>query len=324
MLFEILAVATAFFVGFAMKRGGLCTYAAVLQLVHQRRFERLVLFLGVAAWATAVLLPLHRFWEETFALSPTHGAYMNTLVFGTILGVGAFLNRGCFFGTFVALVGGNLNYLATLLGLVVGVGASYLYSGNLIQNGPILSPVAQESIQGFVWWTVALLFALFLAALVHLGRMRSLKSAMGLARVHAARHILIVVIGVGGAVLYGAVEGWSYSGVLHDATLKWLDESRAGVRKEAFYTMSGMVAGGIVAAIAAKSFKWVTLRPRLFFENFLGGTLMGSASFFLPGGNDALLLQGIPSLAPHAFTGYAAMLVSMWFLVKSFRPNHDL
>jgi len=36
---------------------------------------------------------------------------------------------------------------------------------------------------------------------------------------------------------------------------------------------------------------------------------------FVPGGNDGLLLNGIPALAPHALAGFVSMLASMLALL---------
>ena len=132
MLFSLVVIIISFLVGFAMKRGGLCTYAAVVQIVHEKRLERLMLFLGATAWATLIVLPLYWLMPNKFSLSLTHHHTQIALLGGAILGMGAFLNKGCFFGTFVQLVSGNLNYLATLLGLSAGVIITHQYLNNLI------------------------------------------------------------------------------------------------------------------------------------------------------------------------------------------------
>ena len=59
MLTTLAIVLVSFLVGFAMKRGGLCTYAAVIQIVHHKKIERMMVFLGAAAWATLIVLPLY-------------------------------------------------------------------------------------------------------------------------------------------------------------------------------------------------------------------------------------------------------------------------
>ena len=39
--------------------------------------------------------------------------------------------------------------------------------------------------------------------------------------------------------------------------------------------------------------------------------MMGAAAVIIPGGNDGLLLSGMPALAPHAWVGLLSMLISM-------------
>ena len=38
---------------------------------------------------------------------------------------------------------------------------------------------------------------------------------------------------------------------------------------------------------------------------------MGFGVFFIPGGNDVLLLQGIPSLSPHTLLALVAMIIGI-------------
>ena len=44
-------------------------------------------------------------------------------------------------------------------------------------------------------------------------------------------------------------------------------------------------------------------------RNLLGGILMGLGATLIPGGNDALILHGIPGGSPHALPAYAALLI---------------
>ncbi len=57
-MIDLPAIVIAFLVGFAMKYGGLCTYAAAQQIIREKRFDRLLAFLGAAGWATLLVVPL--------------------------------------------------------------------------------------------------------------------------------------------------------------------------------------------------------------------------------------------------------------------------
>ena len=121
MIFSIAVIITSFLVGFAMKRAGLCTYAAVLQIVNVRRADRLLDFLAASAWATVTIIVCSWIWPNLIQLSGSHEHYIFAFIGGIILGLGAYLNKGCIFGTFVQIVGGNLSYVTTLIGMSVGV-----------------------------------------------------------------------------------------------------------------------------------------------------------------------------------------------------------
>jgi hypothetical protein len=50
-------------------------------------------------------------------------------------------------------------------------------------------------------------------------------------------------------------------------------------------------------------------------DRFAGGMLMGAGSVLVPGGNDSLILQGIPSGSPLAFLAYGIVLATIGVLL---------
>ena len=68
-----------------------------------------------------------------------------------------------------------------------------------------------------------------------------------------------------------------------------------------------VLAGMLLSTVQRGTFR-VDWRPRRFWlRNFSGGVLMGLGVALTPGGNDALVLYGIPSLSPHALPAFVAM-----------------
>jgi hypothetical protein len=64
----------------------------------------------------------------------------------------------------------------------------------------------------------------------------------------------------------------------------------------------------------------IDARPQLdWLKNIGGGILMGSGAAIVPGGNDALLLYGIPSLSPHAIPAYLAMTMGIALALQMMR-----
>ncbi len=306
----LLAVVAAFLVGFAMKYGGLCTYAAALQIVREQRFERLMAFLAAAAWTALLVVPLAWLHSDELQLSGTHYHWGMALMGGALLGLGAWLNRGCVFGTFVQLTGGNLTYVATLMGMVVGaVGAKYALSG--------IAPIRTEAsllATPDVWAVVWLLLAAVIA-LMHVTdfSFRTGEGRRGLQPVSAI--LVATTLGAGGGWLFAAVNGWDFATVLMRTAWHLLELAPAGPALLAISCTLSMVGGGVAAAIRQQRFTWQTPALGQSLGCFLGGALMGLAAVVLPGGNDGLLLSGIPALAPHALTGFAMMLVSMLLLL---------
>jgi uncharacterized protein len=47
--------------------------------------------------------------------------------------------------------------------------------------------------------------------------------------------------------------------------------------------------------------------------------LMGLGTALLPGGNDALVLYGIPSLSPHAIPAYLALILGIFVALMTMR-----
>src|SRR6266487_2211051 len=74
---------------------------------------------------------------------------------------------------------------------------------------------------------------------------------------------------------------------------------------------AAMLAGMVLSTWQRKSFR-LEWQPRLhWLRNAFGGLLMGLGAAFVPGGNDTLVLFGIPSLSPNALPVYAAMTVGV-------------
>ncbi len=310
---EAIAILLAFAVGFAMKYGGLCTYAAALQIVEQRRYERLLAFLGAAAWTALIVVPLAWFWGDALRLAGTHHLWLAAMIGGVVLGIGAYLNRGCVFGTFVQLTGGNLSYLATLVGMVAGSVGARLWIGDV---APVASAPALAAVPG----PVALFWLLLLAgfALSRLLPPRWVGAGWAL---RSRRDLLVMLtLGIGGGLLFAAVRGWDFAAVLNGVAYRLADLQPHWPAQLAVFCTLAMVTGGISAAVVRQTFQLRPPRLRPMLGSLAGGFLMGAAAIILPGGNDGLLLSGIPALAPHAVVGYLLMVVAM-LLVLRWRSN---
>lgn len=321
MLFTATAAITAFIVGFAMKRGGLCTYAAALQIIQQHTAERMFTFLGAAAWATIVIVPLSWWFSDWVTLSYTHNYIATTIIGGLIIGLGAYLNKGCMFGTFVQLVGGNLTYVATLIGMSIGAAITHQYFAQSIPITLNTTQVAQPGLIAYCWLLFAALFALLM--LFHIGSTNDSKNnAIKRPQLRQRQAVFIMLIlGIGGGLLSTTVSSWDYASVLTQITFKTLDSQAAGPETLTIICALSMIAGGIYAAISADSFNIQAPQLIPFITCFAGGSLIGAAAIIIPGGNDGMLLKGIPSLASHAIIAYVIMIAAMLGLIAIFRSK---
>lgn len=292
-----------FTVGFAVKRGGLCTYVAALDIVREQRPERLFAFLGAAAWATVGLVPLSWWFPDQVAMSWSHGSLIIALLGGIVIGLGAYLNKGCFFGTFVQLVGGNLTYVGTLLGLSLGVIVTDLLLVGFKPQLNLAPLVAEPGLIAGLWLGGMGIFAMVLL-------FSGLGTGSPALRDWGSISVMLT-IGLGGGLLYATVSGWDYGSVLTQLTRYMVEAQTAGPSLLAILATLGSIAGGITAAIKDRSFRLQAPQWRGSIGCLSGGMLMGSAAIIIPGGNDGMLLIGIPSMAPHSIVSYAFMVASL-------------
>ena len=72
-----------------------------------------------------------------------------------------------------------------------------------------------------------------------------------------------------------------------------------------------VLAGMLISTLLRGSFR-LDLRPQpAWLLNFAGGTLMGFGTALAPGGNDALVMYGIPTLSPYALPTYLALIAGV-------------
>lgn len=120
LLLVAFVMCVAFSVGYAVRRMGICGYAAARQSVLYRRHSRLLAFFLVACWAGAILLPAAWLVPQAVHLSPVYPVTPAVLLGGAVFGLGILVNGGCAFGTLTYLSGGDTNYLGTVAGAFAG------------------------------------------------------------------------------------------------------------------------------------------------------------------------------------------------------------
>lgn len=80
-----------------------------------------------------------------------------------------------------------------------------------------------------------------------------------------------------------------------------------------------MSLGSVASAVLRErrfKIKWPTWQAVI--RHLAGGMLMGLGAIFIPGGNDTLLLVGLPGAAWQAFVSYALLFAVLAALIAAF------
>jgi len=279
--------------GFAIQRGATCTVAAVGEIVERGTAFRLVALLEAALWVAGGLL-LARQFGLIMTLPDGVAVSFWTVGGGLLLGLGAWLNRACVFGAIARLGSGEWAYSATPLGFFAGA-----LSIPLLFAPP--APVQLDEaamlthLPGWLGWLLVPLALWRLAATI--GRP---------GRTIWHPHEATVVIGVTFLILFLVAGPWTYTQLLADSAMGMA--ANIGFRVALFVAL---LAGAGLGGWTAGRFKSRRITFAEIRRCFGGGMLMGWGSVLLPGGNDNLILVGMPLLQPYAWVGIAAMCAAI-------------
>jgi toxin CptA len=313
---DILLTGTAFIVsaicaglmGYAIQRGATCTVAAMDEVVRKRGFNRLASMLEASLWVVGGLLI-----AQTLNVLPKmpagYALTYATVLGGALLGFGAYVNKACVFGAIARLGSGEWAYIVTPIGFYVGcVTFAPVFPFPAQQKLAYGSPVLQAA----PW--VAILFAVLM--IVRLGWGLSTLPTGGepgswpqrLARALTTRvwspHAATSVIGITFFVMLLAVGAWAYTDVLAE-----LARGMAGNLVARTLLLAALFAGAMFGGYTAGRLRSTPISGAQLAKCFAGGVLIAWGSLLIPGGNDGLILVGIPLLWPYAWLAFFTMCV---------------
>ena len=304
----VVSLALAALLGFSAHRAGLCTVKAVEEVVATRRGFMLLAFAKSVLWVAGVTLAIALFVPEARLRPESWTLTLAGLGGGLLFGAGAVVNGGCAISTLSRLGGGELGMLGTLLGFSIGVVA--IDAGTTLGLLPLTAgapPLATTAHALAPWLLLAL--AVWMAwELVRLVRTRPRGSGLralllaDLYRLSTAA----ALIGIANGLLYALHGPWIYT-----RTLRLAVGDDAGPPALFWALFAAVLAGMTLSAWQRGSLR-LDARPRpVWLRHFAGGLAMGAGAALVPGGNDVLLLHGIPNLSPHALPAFAAMLAGI-------------
>ncbi|MDB5582358.1 MAG: hypothetical protein JWR80_7534 [Bradyrhizobium sp.] len=282
--------------GFAARKGGLCMIVALEHLVDDRSPRLLLSFLHTSAWVALVTLPMVLLWVPS-ARTPAYALAASTIIGGVLFGLSAAINGACSIGTLEKLSGGELSFLATISGMAIGFWLAAAARDVLPAPSPSsFAPLATFAAAG-----------IGAALLVLAWRFRRVIEARPVRLGHWSPERAALVLGVSGGLLYVLHGAWAYSLVID----RLVTGTIGGVRDlpVVLAVLAATVGGAMLGALHDGTFA-PGIRWRLLPQRLIGGTGMGYGASLVPGGNDAVLLHGLPSLSPHAAPAFAAMVTA--------------
>lgn len=307
----IAAVLLAGTMGFAIQRGATCTVAAVNEVVEKRRFRRLLAMAEASLWVTGGLLiaqSLHLL-DRVPAGYPVSGY---TILGGALLGLGAYINGACVFGAIARLGSGQWDYAATPLGFYVGcLTVNAVFSPSAVQPLEAASFVLRAPgwlVVAFIVYALWRLGRPLHAAWSEATRERLYESLSRLIVVRVwAPHAATIVIGISFFLMLLLVGAWAYTDVLTELARRMMAVNLFARIVLLVALLSGAILGGWTAGLLRST----GIAPAKLLTCFTGGMLMGWGSLLIPGGNDGLILVGMPLLWPYAWVAFAAMCLSI-------------
>jgi Sulphur transport len=287
--------------GYAIQRGATCTVAAVDELVGKHKGQRLLALLEASLWVAGGLLVV-RWLGLLPKMPPGYAVTAATVGGGALLGFGAWVNRACVFGAIARFGSGEWAYLLTPLGFYVGaltVGEVFepMAPQRLAHDSPVLQAPAG----------VAALFLVFAAARLVGAVLRARRDGQRLSERVWSPHAATTVIGITFLLMLLLAGAWAYTDALTELARGMADNLLA----RALLLLALLAGAALGGWTAGRLRSRPLLDPAQWLRCFAGGVLMGWGSLLIPGGNDGLILVGMPLLWPYAWLAFGAMCAAI-------------
>lgn len=316
----VVSVLLAALLGFSAHRAGICTVKAVAELLSTRRPYLIISFAKTSAWVVAISsLAAGLSFDARFLLWPLtwYG-----VIGGLVFGVGAGINGGCIFSTLARVCDGNLNMLAAVLmwpaGAILEIGfmQPYVFEAGYklipgFQQSSTLYPTLRIGLAAWVVWELIRL-------LVTRSSSTGLRSAPGTNRFRLSS--AAALIGISNAIIFYNYQNWSFTTAVLISFAPSGDATRTNI--VAIWALVLAAIGGMLfSSFQRRSFMLSVRDGRAIIRHAAGGAMMGVGAAMIPGGNDSLILFGMPTLSPHAFPSYVAIIcgITLVFFVMRLR-----
>lgn len=310
-----LALLCALLIGFAAHRASLCNVRAMAEIMTSGSAHMLGSLIQAALW-TATLSGVLVFGVGVTPVPvfvPTLVGW--ALLGGWLFGIGAAVNGGCSLSTLHRLVDGEWSMLATLAGFALGV-ASWASARHLVAPMTLVpaAPVWTRWPGSAAWLLPVLLLWAISRVWAFRRMLRERPGApLTLMLVAPTYHLSVsaAIMGLAAGALFALEGAWSYTNHLRTSVLHGVVGSIAPSHWHSTMVVA-LIAGMLGSALQRGS---IAIRRssamRHLTRHLAGGALMGLGASLVPGGNDTLLLNHLPTLTLQATATYLAMLAGI-------------
>lgn len=289
------AVVCVALMGLAIQRGGTCTVAAVEEMLSQRRAYRLGAMLDASLWVAGGLA-LASLGGIAGGMPGSYAVNRWTFIGGALLGLGAWVNGSCVFGTVAKIGSGDWAYALTPLGYFLGcwVLADAGVAAAMPANSP--SPTLHAAL---VVGPLFLVYAIWRIA-----------PALRGPALWWTPHNATVTIGITFVITLLVAGRWSYTEALSDLAQAMGQAGRQMLGLPLLLVLAlfgGAMLGGSQGALKDRP----AVTAKALARCLAGGLLMGAGGSLIPGSNDGLILVGLPLLRPYAWLAFATMCATI-------------
>ncbi|WP_244428330.1 YeeE/YedE family protein [Sinorhizobium fredii] len=281
----------AFVLGFALNHASICTVIATKELISEKKPARFIALVECAVWAALAyaMLGIAPMMQEGWL--PLSYFVPAAILFG----LGTYVNGTCVFGSVGHIGNGETEFGFALLSIFA---VFYIESRfGLLPDQP---PISGSPPLG------AVLLALALLAILALRLGVSLQSRSDFWRLTLS----MGAIGITSTIL--AVFAPEFSITASVGSIVSIPVAGAVI-------LVCMFSGSLASARVRKhrfTLKWPTIKGTA--RRTLGGILMGLGALLIPGGNDTVLLIGLPMGAWQAALAYALFVATLAALIAKF------
>lgn len=304
-------LALIFVAGFASQRGRTCAVSAAFEIAKRQRARRFIGFLFAAACSLMVLSILS-YREPRLLLSfSSHWPSPSTFIGAIIFAVGAWINGRCSLGTIARLGSGDLPRIGTLVGIYAGISLSVSALPPTVMETtntlPLLARVTPNVSIGFA--TINLTFMAWM--------MRK-NVPVGFNEAHWPIWQSMAIIGVVNGLLVWLARDWSYTSLFSQIVRHETSLLSFGALSFAL-----LLAGAVTGAVTGRQWRLHVGGVNQWLLAVCGGLLMGLGVALIPGGNDTMLLIGLPLMVPHLLAAYATVYTTL-IVIAWLMPNRLL